>query len=336
VLPGCHVLLIGDPYQLPPVGHGAPLRDLIAAGVPTGELTEVRRNAGSIVRACASIKAGTAVEFPDRLDLDAADPLNLRILDCPAEDAVEVLADVLAGMTRFDPRWEAQIITGLNDKSDCSRVKLNERFGRVLNPDGAEARGNRFRVGDKIICTKNTELKAVKLGRDVRGWHQIVETDAARYSEADGLAYVANGELGRVVAVSERHTVARFGGADAPLVRFGNTKKKAEDDQAAGQEGEGAAADFDLAWAITVHRSQGSEWPCVVVMVDDAAAAVADRNWWYTAISRARTACVLIGPVGTFEKQVRRVTVDKRRTFLAELLKEAQTPTPEPEKEPAR
>ena len=72
-----------------------------------------------------------------------------------------------------------------------------------------------------------------------------------------------------------------------------------------------------------MHRSQGSEWPCVIVMVDDAATGIADRNWWYTAISRARTACVVIGPQSTFEKQVKRVTVDRRRTFLPVLLKEA-------------
>ncbi len=324
---GTHVLLVGDPYQLPPVGHGAPLRDLIAGGVPTGELTEVRRNSGAIVRACAAMKAGTPVEFPDRFDLDAADPLNLRLLECQADESVEVLGELLAGMKRFDARWECQIITGLNDKSDVSRAKINERFGRILNPDGAEAKGNRFRVGDKIICARNTELKAVELPRDARGWHQIVAGDATRYEEsAAEPIYTANGELGRVVAVSERHTVARFGAIDAPLVRFTNAKPKK--DEEAGQE-DGAAADFDLAWAITVHRSQGSEWPCVVVMIDDAAAGIADRNWWYTAASRARTACVLIGPRGTFDKQVTRVTVDKRRTFLPQLLRELSQPRAE-------
>ena len=321
VMPGTHVLFTGDPYQLPPVGHGAPFRDMIAAGVPTGELTDVRRNAGTIVRACAAIKAGQPVEFPERFDLDARDPANLRLLDCPAEDAVEVLADVLASLTRFDARWDTQIITGLNDKSDVSRAKLNERFGKVLNPDGHEAKGNPFRVGDKIICAKNTDLRIVQ--NTVYRNDPIRALDAGLYVEDPDrrMLYVANGELGRVVAVGQRHTVARFG-ADAPLVRFANAKKKSADDDQAGQE-EGGAADFDLAWAITVHRSQGSEWPCVIVMVDDAATGIADRNWWYTAISRARTACVVIGPQSTFEKQVKRVTVDRRRTFLPVLLKEA-------------
>ena len=134
--------------------------------------------------------------------------------------------------------------------------------------------------------------------------------------------YTANGEIGRVVAVSERQTIARFGGADVPLVQITNTKRRqTEDDD--GEEGAaaGAAADFDLAWAITVHRSQGSEWPCVICLIDDAGSMIADRNFWYTAISRARSLCVVIGPRGVFDRQVKRQALTRRRTFLAELMK---------------
>ena len=61
--------------------------------------------------------------------------------------------------------------------------------------------------------------------------------------------------------------------------------------------------------------------------VDDAASGIADRNYWYTAISRARRACVVIGPRGTFDKQVARKSIDRRRTFLAELVKQKEEPT---------
>lgn len=322
---GTNVLMVGDPFQLMPVGHGAPLRDLLASGVAQGELTEVRRNAGSIVRGCASIKAGTPVAFDDRFDLDAADKLNLRLLDCGQAESLRLLEDVLTGMTRFDRCWETQVITALNDKSDLSRRKLNERFGKLLNPDGRSAPGNPFRVADKIICLRNTRLKAV-VPVASRFGHPDMALDAANYQEVgrsgggdEAELYVANGEIGRVVAVSEKATIARFGGLDVPLVRIANAKKKAAQEETG--DGEAAAsADFDLAWAITVHRSQGSEWPCVICLVDDAGSQIADRNFWYTAISRARSACLVIGPRGVFDRQVRRVALTRRRTFLTELL----------------
>jgi exodeoxyribonuclease V alpha subunit len=325
---GACVLGVGDPFQLAPVGHGAPLRDLLAAGVPQGELTEVRRNSGAIVEACAAIKAGRPVEFCAALDLDAADPRNLMLLDCKPDQSLDVLGDVLAGMSRFDAAWECQVITATNDKSDLSRVKLNERFGKLLNPDGHAHPKNPFRVGDKIICLRNTRLKAVEpIGRFGQ---PDMALDAANYQPLRGVVraenqaeqYVANGEIGRVVAVSEKATVARFGGASVPLVTIGNKAKRAAQEEAADAEA-GASGDFDLAWAITTHKSQGSETPCVIVMIDDAGSQIADRNWWYTAISRARSACLVIGPKSVFDRQVKRVSLNRRRTFLPELLRAA-------------
>lgn len=323
---GGQVLFVGDPYQLPPVGHGAPLRDLLAAGAAQGELTEVRRNAGSIVRACVAIKAGSPVEFPERLDFDAADPLNLRFLDCEPAETVELLGDVLQNMTKFDRAWETQIITALNDKSDVSRAKINERFGKILNPDGREAKGNRFRTGDKIICQRNTELKVME-PIATRFGNPAMALDAGYYQDAgDNPVYVANGEIGRVVAVSEKLTVARFGGVDSPLVAIANKKRPANTEAGQGGDddsgdGTGSKDDFDLAWAITVHKSQGSEWPLVIVLVDDAGSQICDRSWWYTAVSRGRKGTVVIGPRGVFDRQVKRQAITQRRTFLPELLR---------------
>jgi ATP-dependent exoDNAse (exonuclease V) alpha subunit len=154
--------------------------------------------------------------------------------------------------------------------------------------------------------------------------------DAANYQPVAGGRdgqewYVANGEIGRVVAVSEKATVARFGGSDVPLVTIANKAKREVQVEEADAEA-AAASDFDLAWAITVHRSQGSEWPAVVGLIDDAASQIADRNFWYTAISRARSACLLIGPRAVFDRQVKRAALTRRRTFLPELLKETNEP----------
>jgi exodeoxyribonuclease V alpha subunit len=326
---GGNVLFVGDPYQLPPVGHGAPLRDLLAAGLPQGELTEFRRNSGAIVRACAEIKAGLPVTFCDQVDLTAADLQNLRLIECGQAEARGVLEDVLDQVASlgFDQVWETQIITPLNDKSDLSRVKLNERLGGLLNPAGRSAKGNPFKVGDKIICLRNMRLKTVVPIASRFGDPDMM-MDAANYQAVTAAGdqrpaewYVANGEIGRVVAVSERHTVARFGGFDVPLVLIANAKRKNTEGEDGEEAATGAAADFDHAWAITVHRSQGSEWPVVLCLIDDAGSMIADRNFWYTAISRARSLCVVIGPRGVFDRQVKRQALTRRRTFLADLLK---------------
>jgi hypothetical protein len=163
-------------------------------------------------------------------------------------------------MSRFDPIWETQIITPLNDKgaSAVTRAKINGRFGPVFNPDGRGAPGNPFRVGDKVICTTNTRLKCVVPVADRYG-HPDMALDAANYQTVAGDRrgneaewYVANGEVGRVVAVSKDVTVARFGGVSVPLVRFSHTRVREGD----GDEGREKAAggDFDHAWGITAHR----------------------------------------------------------------------------------
>ena len=331
---GTHVLMLGDVFQLPPVGNGAPLRDLLASGVvPFGELTEVRRNAGSIVRGCAAIKAGMSVKFDAKIDIHADDPANLRVVDVPADAVASTVEDILRVMKSklgFDPVWETQVITGLNEKGDASRVALNAKLGRLLNPDGVGARGNPFRVGDKIVCRRNAYLKSV--AATVRNLHPSMAGNADAYLPkpfdlGDGVTvdewYVANGEVGRVVAVSEKASVLRFGLLDTPLVEVKVGKKS--DGDGGGGGGGAKTDDFELAWAITTHSAQGSEWPCVIVCVDPAAKSIADRNYHYTAISRAKKACILVGPKTVFEKQIKKQSMTRRKTFLVELLKDMTT-----------
>src|SRR6185503_2428331 len=76
--PDAHVLFIGDLNQLPPVGHGAPLRDFLEAGIPAGELREIRRNSGLIVETCARIRDREDFELPLTVDLDAGRNLKLQ------------------------------------------------------------------------------------------------------------------------------------------------------------------------------------------------------------------------------------------------------------------
>lgn len=321
---GTHVLFVGDPYQLPPVGHGAPLRDLIASGaIGVGELTEIRRNAGTVVRACAAIKAGRRVEPDARLDLAAESPANLKYVNVKATEAAGALEDLLTKLTKFDPVRDTQVIVALNEKGELSRKALNDRLQRLLNPNGKRVAPCPFAVGDKIICTKNGRYKSVV---------PIGQFNAADMAEDAGnyqpncdreFDYIANGEPGFCVAVSARECVLTFDGGRFVSVPVKKQTRRDDDGDAA--EGEGGKAgglgDFELAYAITCHKSQGSEWPLVVAMIDPAGGAVADRHWWYTVISRTRTACVLIGDGAALAVQCARQSLAKRHTFLAELIR---------------
>jgi exodeoxyribonuclease V alpha subunit len=312
---GTHVLFVGDPFQLPPVGHGAPLRDLIAAGVPTGQLAEVRRNSGTIVEACAAIKDGAAFVGPTRLELDAENPVNLRFVECQPSETLDTIESILRNAKRFDPIADTQILVANNEKSEVSRKAVNERFQKVLNPGGIRVEGIPFAVGDKVICLKNSTLKLAEYHG--RKSFAVELSNADRYQTTREETYVANGDTGRVLAVGKSGAVVSFGGRQIWLPK----SKPKKDDEASG----GAMGDFDLAYGITTHKSQGSQWQLVIVIADKSGGSVADKNWWYTAISRAQKACLIVGDVSAFATQSRRETLSRRKTFLSEILNEETT-----------
>lgn len=346
---GTHVLFVGDPYQLPPVGCGAPLRDMIDAGatcIPSGELTQVRRNAGQIVHACARIKNGESFDVCDAIDLDAVPPKNLKLIETRSEKhSAEVLLEMLPKFTKFDPVWQTQIIVARNARGELSRKVLNEKLQPLLNPDGYAVSGNPFKVGDKIICTRNSRMHRVELVAAELADNAAFAREAANYSvvcmehpedEHTGRSprepeevFVANGEIGRVVAIAKSLTIARFSEGEA-LVKIPMGK-----DKGGGEDGDGPAADrdadtgrgcnFDHAYAITVHKAQGSEAPCVIVLADPAAGMIAERSWWYTAISRASKLCIVVGQKAWVDKQRVRQAVVRRKTFLKEMIQEAFT-----------
>jgi ATP-dependent exoDNAse (exonuclease V) alpha subunit len=229
-----------------------------------------------------------------------------------------VLEDVLGKLTRFDPVAETQVIVPLNEKSPLSRKAVNDRLAKLLNPNGRRENGCPFAVGDKIICLKNSKLKTV-VPIGTFGDPSMAER-AGNYQPDpdDPTAFVANGAQARVVAVGPKQFVARFDGGRLVLVP---ARPVREADAGEGDDDAGAAGDFDLAYAITVHKSQGSEWPLVIALVDPAGGSIADRHFWYTAISRARTACLLIGDGAALAQQCGRQSLARRKTYLAELIR---------------
>jgi len=328
------LLIIGDCCQLPPVGHGRPLYDMIRAGVPCGELKEIRRNAGSIVRACAAIRDGqrfttdVRIEFEKNPD-DPDSPHNLKLLPTRNNaESVEKIVETLAKLKAkgYCPVWDVQVLVATNGvsrgKSELSRLELNKRLQRELNPTGNQTAGSIFRLHDKVVNLKNSLAIAVEDGEPfwAPGCNEEVDND--------GKVYVANGELGKVIAQEEKIMTVRL---DSPLRIIKVPKGKSSEgdgDNGGGGNGDDAGpktgCSFDLAYALSTHKSQGSEFKIVVVGLDDGPAArmVCSRNWLYTAISRAKVLCLMVGKRAVADGYCRVEAVKPRVTFLAESITE--------------
>ncbi len=267
------LILVGDVDQLPSVGPGQVLRDLIRSGtVPVARLTDVYRQAAesAIVRNAHRILAG---EVPVSAEKEEG------VRDCfvlareDAEDLARLLVTVVTERlpaNGFDPKRDVQVLTPMHG-GPLGTVALNERLGAALNPTGPEiVRGKkRFREGDRVLQTRND-----------------YELD------------VFNGDVGRVASVTANGMTVDFEGRVVEIP--------------------GDSLDtFELAWAISIHKSQGSEYPAVVLVLHTAHFIMLRRNLIYTALTRAKRFAVLVASPRALRMAVSRTGVDERHTGLA-------------------
>jgi exodeoxyribonuclease V alpha subunit len=305
----CHVLWTGDPNQLPPVGHGAPLRDMIAAGLPYGELREIKRNSGGIVEACAAIRDGQRWEPGDNLILAE---------ETTPERQIETMLRAIrqAASEGSNPIWDVQVVVPVNAKSPLSRKALNKLLQQELNRNPATP-GCPFKLGDKIVNTKNAFFSVVDADL----------SDEETTTNDRNEVYVANGELAEVVDVHEKFVVAKLSNPNR-IVRIplgkrsqdgtedGDGDLRTEDEDKA----TGTGCSWDLGYALSCHKAQGAEFPICIVMLDEypGAKMVCSREWLYTAISRARDKCLLIGKKSVADAFCRKIALGKRKTLLKE------------------
>ncbi|MEO3745178.1 ATP-dependent RecD-like DNA helicase [Plantactinospora sp. B5E13] len=281
VPPGAHLLLVGDVDQLPSVGAGEVLRDVLAAeAIPRVRLTKIFRQAqesGVVVNA-HRINAGQSPllgEYPDFFLFPADEP------EATADLVVDIVARRVPRKFGLHPR-DIQVLTPMH-RGPAGAGNLNTALQQALAPyrEGRPERrhGARvFRVGDKVIQIRNNYDK--------------------------GVAGVFNGTVGVVTDLSleQRQLTVRT------------------------DENEEIGYDFDEldelqhAYAITVHRSQGSEYPAVVIPVTISSYTMLQRNLLYTGVTRARKLVVLVGSRKALAIAVRTAGTGRRHTALTHRL----------------
>ncbi|MEV7466393.1 ATP-dependent RecD-like DNA helicase [Streptomyces kronopolitis] len=295
VPPGAHLLLVGDVDQLPSVGAGEVLRDLLAAGgaargtpegsggrvaggtVPAVRLTRIFRQAqqSGVVTNAHRINSGVP-------PLTNGLPDFFLFAEEDSEEAGRLTVDVVArripAKFGLDPRRDVQVLTPMH-RGPAGAGALNGLLQQAVTPgrpDLPERRvgGRVFRVGDKVTQIRNNYEK--------------------------GSNGVFNGTVGVVTALDqdEQRLTVRT------------------------DEGEEVAYDFDEldelahAYAVTIHRSQGSEYPAVVIPVTTSAWMMLQRNLLYTAVTRAKRLVVLVGSRKALGQAVRTVSAGRRCTAL--------------------
>ncbi|MBR0232371.1 MAG: ATP-dependent RecD-like DNA helicase [Clostridia bacterium] len=289
---GSYLILIGDPDQLPPVGPGDCLNDIIGSGMyNVVKLNKIFRQAEQslIVKNAHAVNRG---EMPvlNRRDNDfffIEKNDNAAI----AELLTQLVCTRLPQRYGADPWDEIQVITSMR-KSVLGTADLNTAFQRALNPparDKAEKKYGSvvFREGDKVMQIKNDYDVVWKRGAE-RG------------------SGVFNGDIGRITDIDTR--------AETLTIDFDG--RMAEYDFSQLEE-------LELAYAVTVHKSQGSEYRMVVIPMYEAASPLMNRKLLYTAITRAREMAVIVGSRAALAKMVANGYVDRRYTALGAMLEAA-------------
>lgn len=244
---GSHLLLVGDPDQLPPVGTGDVLADVLASEVvPHVRLTDVHRQAAAsrIVGLANEVNEGRLGELRG-VDGDvfiAEEPVRDRIVPRIVEAVAERIPEHL-GVPANDVQVLAPVYRG-----PAGVDALNEQLRRALNPPNGPAVAG-FRLGDRVMQTRNDP----ELG-------------------------VSNGDIGDVVDVDAGRRELRVGFPDGEVTYDARS-----------------ARELTFAWAVTVHKAQGGEWPVVVLVCDRSHRGMLWRNLVYTGITRARDALIIVG-----------------------------------------
>ena len=297
VTAGTRLILVGDENQLPSVGPGNVLRDIIHSGCfPVVELTKIFRQASesAIVVNAHKINRGEQVQINNK----SRDFFFLKRYDADIIIRV-VIALIQEKLPKYvDARpFEIQVLTPMR-KGLLGVERLNQILQRYLNPPDSSRKehtlGDRlFREGDKVMQIRNN----YQMEWEIRGRYGIVIEK--------GIG-VFNGDTGILKEINEFAETAEVEFEDGRFAVY--SFKQLEE--------------LELAYAITIHKSQGSEYPAVILPLLSGPKMLLNRNLLYTAVTRARKCVTVVGSEETFGEMIRNEKQQKRYSALDERIRE--------------
>ncbi len=291
VKPGARIVFIGDSDQLPPVGAGNVLSDLIrSAAFGVVRLNQIFRQSSesAIVTNAHRIKCG---EMPDVSHSDGDFFFLRRENDAQsAETVLELVTNRLPRAYGREFAENVQVITP-SRRGSCGTEELNRALQAMLNTPAPHKAQRAFgekiiRVGDRVMQTKNNyELEWERWGMEGRG--------------------IFNGDIGTVLAIDAQEEKMKISFDERECdYAFENVQ------------------DLEHAYAITVHKSQGSEYGAVIVPLYHCAPMLLTRNLLYTAVTRAAKMVILVGSAHVLQRMVETENRTERRTALAQRIAE--------------
>ncbi|MEG6585009.1 SF1B family DNA helicase RecD2 [Dendrosporobacter sp. 1207_IL3150] len=271
---GCRVILVGDVDQLPAVGPGSVLKDIIrSVTIPMVRLTEVFRQAGEsmIVQNAHRINRGMLPDYSSSLEFQF---IEISSSVATAQAIVEMCRDKLS-QEGYDVWRDVQVLSPMH-RLDCGVENLNKLLQQALNPEQQESpdgTSNAFRIGDKVMQMRNNYNKNV-----------------------------FNGDIGFIIEIEHNKIKVRY-----PDNEVWYERSELEE--------------LHLAYAMSVHKSQGSEYPVVVMPLIPGHHVMLQRNLLYTAVTRAKEKVVLLGTKAALNTAVSNDRTKKRYSLLAERLR---------------
>lgn len=297
VTPGTRLILVGDVNQLPSVGAGQVLRDLITSGkFPMVELKKIFRQAqeSDIVVNAHKINAGEQISFDNKSrDFFLLERNDVNVI---YKHMIQLIQEKLPRYVKASA-YDIQVLTPMR-KGSLGCETLNGILQRYLNPPDAGKKEHIsgdtvYREGDKVMQVKNN--------------YQLEWEIVSRYGiPVDRGTGVFNGDMGRIREINE---------AASCLVVEYDEQKRVTYPFAMLEE-------LELSYAVTIHKSQGSEYPAVILPLLTGPRMLFNRNLLYTAITRAKSCVTILGSSDTVRSMIENVSENKRYTALAERIQE--------------